>query len=82
MASFIDVHRAEVPVVAPLVRALLATGRADLHRACRDAALRPEIRRVFEENWRVYGLREAGGSSGARGSMSPGSDWVTSVKLV
>jgi transposase len=26
-------------------------------RARRDAALRPEIRRVFEENWRVYGAR-------------------------
>lgn len=27
-------------------------------RACRDEALRPEIRRVFEENWRVYGVRK------------------------
>ena len=27
-------------------------------RARRDAALRPEIRRVFEENWRVYGVRK------------------------
>ena len=26
-------------------------------RACRDAALWPEIRRVFEKNWRVYGVR-------------------------
>jgi len=26
-------------------------------RVRRDAALRPEIERVFEENWRVYGVR-------------------------
>lgn len=27
-------------------------------RARRDQALRPEILRVFEENWRVYGVRK------------------------
>ena len=27
-------------------------------RAGRDGALRPEIRRVFEENWQVYGIRK------------------------
>ena len=27
-------------------------------RARRDAVLRPEIERVFEENWRVYGVRK------------------------
>jgi putative transposase len=27
-------------------------------RVRRNAALRPEIRRVFEENWRVYGVRK------------------------
>ncbi len=27
-------------------------------RARRDTALRPEIERVFEENWRVYGVRK------------------------
>ena len=27
-------------------------------RARRDEALRPEILRVFEENWRVYGVRK------------------------
>lgn len=27
-------------------------------RAKRDAELRPEIRRVFEANWRVYGVRK------------------------
>ena len=27
-------------------------------RSRRDAALRPEIERVFEENWRVYGVRK------------------------
>ena len=31
MIAFIDDHRGELPVVAPLVRAPLATGRADLH---------------------------------------------------
>ena len=28
------------------------------NRARRDAVPRPEIRRVFEENWRVYGVRK------------------------
>ncbi len=27
-------------------------------RARRDAVLRPEVERVFEENWRVYGVRK------------------------
>ena len=27
-------------------------------RARRDEAVRPEIRCVFEENWRVYGVRK------------------------
>ena len=40
-------------------------------RACRDEALRPEILRVFEENWRVYGVRKFGGSLVVKALMSP-----------
>ncbi|WP_146671363.1 IS3 family transposase [Thioclava sp. L04-15] len=70
MVGFIDDHR-EAHGVEPICRVLpiapstyydhLAK-RADparlSDRARRDAALRPEIERVFEENWRVYGVRK------------------------
>ena len=36
-------------------------------RAKRDAELRPEIRRVFEENWRVYGVRKVWRQLGREG---------------
>ena|SRR6056297_3261456 len=70
MVEFIDDHR-EAHGVEPICKVLpiapstyydhLAK-RADparlSDRARRDAALRPEIERVFEENWRVYGVRK------------------------
>jgi len=36
-------------------------------RARQDAALRPEILRVFEENWRVYGVRKVWRQLGREG---------------
>ena len=70
MVSFIDMHRGEHGVepictvlpIAPSTYYEHLAKRADparlSDRARRDAALRPEIRRVFEENWRVYGVRK------------------------
>ncbi|ETX13165.1 transposase ISPsy21 [Roseivivax halodurans JCM 10272] len=70
MVSFIDMHRGEHGVepicnvlpVAPSTYYDHLAKRADparlSDRARRDEALRPEIRRVFEENWRVYGVRK------------------------
>lgn len=70
MVSFIDMHRAEhwvepictVLPIAPSTYYEHLAKRADpallSDRARRDAALRPEIRRVFEENWRVNGVRK------------------------
>jgi len=70
MIAFIDVHR-EVYGVEPISRVLpIALSTYYEHvaqkveptrrsaRARRDAALRPEVRRVFEENFRVYGVRK------------------------
>ena len=70
MVSFIDDHRGEHGVepickvlpIAPSTYYDHLVKRADpsrlSDRARRDAALRPEIERVFEENWRVYGVRK------------------------
>lgn len=41
-------------------------------RAKRDAALRPEIARVFAGNFLVYGARRSGAGSNAKASMWPG----------
>jgi putative transposase len=70
MIAFIDAHR-EVYGVEPICRVLpiapstyheQAARRADPNRlpprAKRDAALREGIRRVWEENFRVYGVRK------------------------
>ena len=70
MIAFIDVHR-EVYGVEPISRVLpIAPSTYYAHvaqrveptrrsaRARRDDALRPEVRRVFEENFRVYGVRK------------------------
>ncbi len=70
MIVFIDEHRdvygvepiCRVLPIAPSTYRVRATRRADPGkwpaRARRDAALRPEIRRVWEENFRVYGVRK------------------------
>ena len=70
MIAFIDVHR-EVYGVEPISRVLpIAPSTYYAHvaqrveptrrsaRARRDEALGPEVRRVFEENFRVYGVRK------------------------
>ena len=70
MIAFIDDHRVEHGVepicrllpIAPstyydhLAKRTEPSRRSE--RARRDDALRPEIRRVFEENFRVYGVRK------------------------
>jgi transposase InsO family protein len=70
MVSFIDAHRA-VYGVEPICRVLpIAPSTYHAHvarrieptrrsaRARRDDVLRPEVRRVFKENFRVYGVRK------------------------
>ena len=70
MIAFIDAHR-EVHGVEPICRVLpIAPSTYHEHarrrvvpdrlpsRAKRDARLRPEVRRVWEENFRVYGVRK------------------------
>jgi len=71
MIAFIDAHRAAYGVepicrvlpIAPSTYHEHAARRADSARlpprAQRDARLRTEIRRVWEENFRVYGVRKA-----------------------
>ncbi|MBF53932.1 MAG: IS3 family transposase [Confluentimicrobium sp.] len=70
MVEFVEAHRdahgvepiCTVLPIAPSTYYSHLAKRADptrlSDRARRDAALRPEIRRVFEENWRVYGVRK------------------------
>ena len=70
MVGFIDDHRGEHGVepickvlpIAPSTYYDHLVKRADparlSDRARRDAALRSEIERVFEENWRIYGVRK------------------------
>jgi putative transposase len=70
MVGFIDDHRGEHGVepicdvlpIAPSTYYDHLAKRTDparlSERAKRDAALRPEIRRVYEENWSVYGVRK------------------------
>jgi hypothetical protein len=70
MIAFIDDHR-ELHGVEPICKVLpIAPSTYHAHparrldptkrpaRAKRDAALMPEIQRVFEENFRVYGVRK------------------------
>ncbi len=70
MKAFIDHHR-DVYGVEPICRVLpIAPSTYRAHAACvadpsrtsartkRDAILRPEIRRVWEENFKVYGVRK------------------------
>lgn len=70
MIAFIDDHRGAhgvepickvLPIAPSTYRAQAARGRDPAKlpaRARRDAALMPEIERVFEENFRVYGVRK------------------------
>ena len=79
MVSFIDAHRGthgaepicRVLRIAPSTCYAHLARRADparlSDRARRDEALRPEIRRVFEVNFRVYGVRKVGRRLGREG---------------
>ena len=79
MIAFIEAHRADLGVepicrelpIAPSTFYDHLAKRADpdllSDRAKRDAELRPEIRRVFEENWRVYGVRKVWRQLGREG---------------
>ncbi len=87
MIAFIDDHR-EVHGVEPICRVLpIAPSTYHVHAARRadpaklppraksDAVLVIEIRRVFEANFCVYGVRKVGGSSAARASTLPAAPW-------
>jgi len=79
MIAFIDDHRGALGVepickhlpIAPSTYYDHLAKRADPERlsdrAKRDAELRPEIERVFEENWRVYGVRKVWRQLGREG---------------
>ncbi|GGH44892.1 hypothetical protein GCM10011341_04500 [Frigidibacter albus] len=87
MVSFIDAHRdahgveriCDVLPIAPSTYYDHLARRADpvrlSDRARRDKALRPEIRRVFEQNWRVYGVRKVWRQLRREGLMSPVARW-------
>ncbi|MZR15378.1 IS3 family transposase [Maritimibacter sp. DP07] len=79
MIAFIEENRAEIGVepicrelpIAPSTFYDNLAKRADPERlsdrAKRDAELRPEMQRVFEENWRVYGVRKVWRQLGREG---------------
>ena len=79
MVGFIDAHRDAHGVepicnmlpIAPSTYYDHLAKRADpsrlSDRARQDEALRPEILRVFEENWRVYGVRKVWRQLGREG---------------
>jgi transposase InsO family protein len=79
MIAFIDAHRAVYGVepicrvlpIAPSTYCAHAARRADQSklpgRARREARLQVEIRRVFEENFRVYGVRKVWRQLGREG---------------
>ena len=83
MIAFIDEHRAAYGVepicrvlpIAPSTYYDHLAKRADparlSDRTRRDAALQPEIERVFEENWRVSACARSGVSWIGKASMSP-----------
>ena len=75
MVRFIDEHREEFgvePICAHLPIAPStyydAKARAPSPRAVRDAGLMVEIRRVFDDNYAVYGHRKVWPNSTAKGS--------------
>ena len=71
MTNFIDVHRAAHGVesictvlqIAPSAYYARLATRADPRKASarqqRDATLRPKIQKVWDDNWRAYGVRKA-----------------------
>jgi putative transposase len=87
MIALIDDHREEHGVepicrvlpIAPSTYYDHLAKRADpsrrSERACRDDALRPEIRRVFEANFGVYGVRKVWRQMRREASTSPVAPW-------
>ena len=79
MIAFIEAHRAlhgvepicRVLPIAPSTYHSHAARRADplkaSARACRDALLRGHVRRVWKENFRVYGVRKVWRQLGREG---------------
>ena len=87
MIAFIDDHR-EAHGVEPICKVLpIAPSTYHAHvakradpaklsaRAQRDAALKPEIARVFEENFGVYGVRKVWRQLKREGFTSPAARW-------
>jgi putative transposase len=82
MIAYIDANRDRYGV-EPICRVLpialstyyAATRRPASARAVRDAKLKVEIRRVYDDNLKVYGARKSGGSCTARGSRWPAARW-------
>ena len=67
MIAFIDDHR-DVHGVEPICRVLpIAPSTYHSHAARRDAGLREHIRRVWEENFQVYGVRKVWRQLGREG---------------
>ncbi len=88
MIAFIDDHR-RVHGVEPICRVLpiapstyhaRAARRADPDkappRARRELVLRGHIRRVWEANFGVYGVRKVWRQLGGKGSASPAAPWA------
>lgn len=79
MIAFIDAYRSgygvepicKVLPIAPSTYHSHLARRSDQSRLSartrRDMALRPEVRRVFEQNWRVYGVRKVWRQLGREG---------------
>jgi putative transposase len=83
MISFIDEHRSVFGVesicrllpIAPSTSYENIAKRLDVDRlsvrARSDIDLKIEIRRVFNENFQVYGVRKVGGSCSEKATISP-----------
>ena len=87
MIAFIDDHR-ETHGVEPICKVLpIAPSTYHAHvarradpakrsaRAKRDAALKPEVRRVFDDNFESMASARSGGKYGARTMTSRGVRW-------
>ena len=87
MTFFIDSHRDDYGVepirrvlpIAPSTYYEVKAREADESRlparAARDAQLREQIRRVWEENFRCTAFARSGASFAARASRSPAARW-------
>ena len=87
MITFIDDHRGDYGVepickvlpIAPSTYHEHVSKRRDPSKlsamAKKDLALKPEINRVFKENFEVYGSAKSGDSSNAKALMSPAAQW-------